>query len=89
MDSSEVGVEESYCVRKAGEDSEADLELPVIAKGGDREKLVAEMKIDPTLEHVRGIAERREKVYLWKSDLLMLELCNVVLEIVKVTVLSK
>ena len=37
---------------------EDDLELTVIAKGGDREKLVAKMKIDPTLEHVRGMAER-------------------------------
>ena len=59
----------------------------MIAKGGDRKKLVAEMKIDPTLEHVRGMAERREKGYLWKSDLLMLELCNDALETAKIIVL--
>ena len=68
---SEAG-EEEYTVRKVGSGKDGDLDLPVLVGGGDRARLVSETKLDPSLEAVRGMADRHEKGYSWCDGLIML-----------------
>ena len=68
LDTSEVGEEEVYELRKEKREG-PDLVVPLVKAGpGSRATLVAETKSDPILEKWRILAGKGEKGFVWEND---------------------
>ena len=83
------GEEELYRLRE-GASEEPDLVVPPVKAGShSRAALVAETKVDPSLEKWRSSADREENGFVWRDGLLYQSVTTHVLEKVYLMVLPK
>ena len=88
-DSSEGSGEERYELRKESRE-DPDIEVPPVRAGShSRPALVAETKVDPSLEKWRGWADKEEQGFMWREGLVYQTVTTHVLETAHLMVLPK